>query len=86
MSPRCGKSLHHGDVGKVEEAFVELESDEELEAALRREISELSGCDQPLGPEVGEDAFHNITETFEGSTEYYPQPVKPTVSHDRDIF
>ena len=50
MSPRCSKSHHRGDVGKVEELFVGLESDEELEAALLREISELSGSDQPLGP------------------------------------
>jgi len=58
MSPRCSKSHHRGDVGKVEELFVELESDEELEAALLREISELSGSDQPLGPEAEEDAFN----------------------------
>jgi hypothetical protein len=30
MSPRCSKSHYRGDVGKVEELFVELESDEEL--------------------------------------------------------
>jgi hypothetical protein len=56
MSPRCSKSHYRGDVGKVEELIVELESDEELEAALRREISELSGSDQQLGPEAEEDA------------------------------
>jgi hypothetical protein len=57
MSPRCGKSHHRGDVGKVEEPFVELESDEELEAALLREISELSGSDQLLGPEAEDDGW-----------------------------
>jgi hypothetical protein len=58
MSPRCSKSHYRGDVGKVEELIVELESDEDLEAALRREIRELSASDQPLGPEAEEDAFH----------------------------
>jgi hypothetical protein len=62
MSPRCSKSHYRGDVRKVEELIVELESDEELEAALRREIGELSGSDQHLGPEAEEDALGGSSE------------------------
>jgi hypothetical protein len=38
----------------------ELDSDEELEAALRRELIELSGSDQYLGPEADEDSLKSL--------------------------
>jgi len=65
MSPGLGKSHYRTDVGKVDELFVdhrerhqELDSDEELEAALRRELIELSSSSQPLGPEAVERWFN----------------------------
>jgi ADP-ribose pyrophosphatase YjhB (NUDIX family) len=50
MSPMRGKSYPGGGVDEYNELF-ELDSDEELEEALHRELIELSGFSQPLGPE-----------------------------------
>jgi len=51
MSPTRGKIHPRGDVDEFNELLIELESDEELEEALHRELIELSGFSQPLGPE-----------------------------------
>jgi ADP-ribose pyrophosphatase YjhB (NUDIX family) len=50
MSPMRGKSYPGGGVDEYNELF-ELDSDEELEEALHRELIELSDFSQPLGPE-----------------------------------
>jgi hypothetical protein len=57
MNPMSAKSPHRRD--DRDEPFVdalerhqELDSDEELEAALHQELIEISGCSQPLGPEL----------------------------------
>ena len=55
---------HRGDDRKAADLFghprqhdQELDSDEELETALRRELIELSGSDQYLGPEADEHSL-----------------------------
>ena len=55
MSPTRGKSYPGGDVDEYNELFIEFDSDEELEEALHRELIELSGFSQPLGPESDQD-------------------------------
>lgn len=64
MDPISGKSPHRCDERQIDELFVEalkrhpqLDSDDELEAALHQELIEISDCSQPLGHEfekVGE--------------------------------
>jgi len=46
MSPRRGKGCSRGDLDELNKLGIELDSDEELEEALLRELSELSGCNQ----------------------------------------
>jgi hypothetical protein len=56
MNSMSAKSPHRRD--DRDEPFVdalerhqELDSDEDLEAALHQELIEISGCSHPLGPE-----------------------------------
>lgn len=55
MSPSRGKTYPGDDVDEYNELFNELDSDEELEEALHRELIELSGFSQPLGPKSDQD-------------------------------
>jgi hypothetical protein len=57
MNPMSVENSHRSD--ERDEVFAdalerhqELDSDEELEAALHQELIEISGCSQPLGPEL----------------------------------
>lgn len=47
MSSRLGK-VHY----RIDGLFGELDSDKELEAALRRELIELSGFDEHIEPDL----------------------------------
>jgi hypothetical protein len=56
MNPTSGKNSHRSD--ERDELFAdalerqqELDSDEELEAALHQELIDISDCNQPLGSE-----------------------------------